>query len=489
MTTKKRPRSDEPVTGHTAGLNFLGSVIRHRSVHALREVTDPDVLFDKDKNKKPSVERQAYNFIRAHFDEHRVLPSFTILKENTGIVLPRGERNQTPAYYFRRLRERAMSRSITGPYNQLHEALQNPQTSVADMEEAIDELYAIRNRLLQAGTGIEMSDTVIEEVKAAARDARMSGGMLRGITTGYAALDEAIDGYNREDLVVWVGRPGRGKSWFLLKQAHAAWTAGYKPLYVSMEMGAQQNMRRIMGIHTGVNPTFIKRGQIGTLAWEGFESKVNELLALRPLHMVTANFSRTVDQIANFVEQYTPDIVFIDAGYLLTPKKKRYGSGGRRETISDVIEELKELAGNAGIPFVITVQFNRSAEQRRRGSDARRREGERADINPIAHLSLAEIGETDVIGQAASHVLGIEYPPYPLPNSAYRVFGFLKGREGESGWWATNYMETPRSPVNMDILAPDDPAYQAIINAASSSQNPRRRPTSERSAAMALQDE
>ena len=294
-----------------------------------------------------------------------------------------------------------------------------------------------------------------------------------------------MDGYNKDDLAVWVGRPGRAKSWLLLKQCHSAWSAGFKPLYVSMEMGGEQNMRRLIGIQSGINPTFLKRGRVSTNAMPILQNAIDELLRLRPMHMVTANFSRTVDQIATFIEQYEPDICYIDAGYLLSPRKKRFGASGRRETISDVIEELKELGSNFGIPVVITVQFNRNAEQRRRGSNARRREGQSEAINPIAHLSLAEIGETDVIGQAASHVFGIEFPPYPLHPNDYRVFGFLKGREGEDGWWLTHFMQRQFSPVNLDLVPRDDPVYQQIM---SGSGNARQRPAGQRSAAMRLQD-
>ena len=377
-----------------------------------------------------------------------------------------------------------MSRAIEAPFSDLAEGLQSPRSKMNQIEAAIDDLYEAKTRLLMAGTGIETTTSLVDGVLQSIAARQMTGSAVSGITTGYLDVDEEMDGYNKDDLAVWVGRPGRAKSWLLLKQTHAAWCAGFKPLYVSMEMGGEQNMRRLIAIQSGINPTFIKRGRIGTQSMQVLRNATDELLRLRPMHMVTANFSRTVDQIANFIEQYEPDICYIDAGYLLSPRKKRYGSSGRRETISDVIEELKELGSNFGIPIVITVQFNRNAEQRRRGSNARRRDGQSEQINPIGHLSLAEIGETDVIGQAASHVFGIEFPPYPLHPNAYRVFGFLKGREGESGWWLTRFMQAQYSPVNLDLVPRSDPIYQQIMQGGG---NARSRPAGQRSAAMALQ--
>lgn len=456
---------------------LLSAILTNKNVVTLRDI-DPTLHLDQEKG---NPEQRAFRYVRSHFDEHKVLPTAAILADNTGVVLP--ETDQPAEYYFRRVRERALTSNILAPYNRLQEALQNPRTKMLDMEEAIDDMYRVKARFLDAGTGMELSDSLIDEVRAEMLERQMNSSTLRGITTGYTELDMLMDGYNRGDLVVWVGRPGRSKSWFLLKQCHAAWTAGYKPLYVSMEMGGVQNMRRLIGIHSGINPTFIKRGQIQSLARPGFDRALEELLSQRPLHMVTANFSRTVDQIANFITEHTPDIVFIDAGYLLSPKKKRFGSGGRRETISDVIEELKELAANSGIPFVITVQFNRQAEHRRRSGDG-------AGYNPIAHLSLAEIGETDVIGQTATHVLGIEFPPAPCSQNSHRVFGFLKGREGESGWWLTRFMEHQHSPINLDIVPREDPIYEAISNAARQAgenrRNPRNTPPGQRTALMRL---
>ena len=401
----------------------------------------------------------AYAYVRSHFDQFNVIPSIDVVANNTGIVLP--DVDQPVAYYQRRVRQRAMHNNIMDPYNRLQEAFQTPQSSMGEIEQAIEDLYREKGRFAGTGGGIETTDGLIDQVRADFNERFMNTSAIRGITTGYPELDVNMDGYGGGDLAVWVGRPGRSKSWLLLKQAHAAWTAGYKPLYVSMEMGGVQNMRRLIGIHSGINPTYIKRGTLSTLARPILDRALEELLERRPMHMVTANFSRTVDQIATFAEEYQPDIIYIDAGYLLSPKKKRYGSGGRRETISDVIEELKELGTNLGIPIVITVQFNRQAEHRRRSGTV-----SAANFDPLAHLSLAEIGETDVIGQTASHVFGIEYPPAPLQRDAFRCFGILKGREGESGWWLTRFLPTQFSPVNLDMIPRTDPVYQTVLRAA-----------------------
>lgn len=162
--------------------------------------------------------------------------------------------------------------------------------------------------------------------------------------------------------------------------------------------------------------------------------------------------------------------MYTDAAYLFKPERKRSGSGSRRETIGDVVEELKRITADAKKPIVGTVQFNRQAEDRRRGANARRREeaqsedGEEAaprPFNPIAHLDLDVIGETDVIGQSVSHAIGMDFAPDPFSREM-RAFGFLKGREGEDGSWLCNYPRTQSDRINMDIVPMDDPRIEIL---------------------------
>ena len=254
-------------------------------------------------------------------------------------------------------------------------------------------------------------------------------------------------------------------SWLLLYQCYKAWAAGHKVLYVSNEMEGRASMRRMVGIHSRINPNLIRTGTVSTHSQDLVRRAIAEMNEITPMQMVTANFDRSVPQVESYMDQYEPDVCMIDAGYLLRPQKKRYGSSGRRETISDVAEELKALAADKHRPIVSTMQFNREAEQRRRASMSRQRErgqsGDNRRINPIAHLGVEVIGETDVVGQSASHVFGMDIGPSPFEKSI-RVFGLLKGREGEDGSWYCNYPETRTSPIDLSLLPYDDPRIEIM---------------------------
>lgn len=451
----------------TVGIDLLAAIRRHKSRAALHELHDE--LFT-------DAERPVYHFLRDYVAEHHQFPAPQTVRRETSVTLPKTVEPHT--YYLRDVRNRALYNSIRDPFTRLADALQS--TGRPDMGEAIDAIQAMHaasTRFVGSGSGIETSASVIERVRAEFHEAQLNHD-LRGVTSGWAEVDEATLGYQAEDLITWVGRPGRGKSWLLIKQAYAAWRAGHRVLFISMEMSAEAIMRRMVGLHSRINPHLIRAGLVQTLAVPLVEAAFREMQEVNPIDICTANFNRSVDQIQAFVERYMPDIIFVDASYLLTPQKKRFGSSGRRETISDTTEEMKQLASNAHRPVVQTVQFNRTAEQRRRGAHNRSEGGDgdgeqrRGPVNPIAHLGLDVIGETDVISQASSHVFGIDLPP--MYQREMRVFGFLKGREGEDGFWYCNYPPTRLAPINLDIVRPDDPRIIAI-NDNRDDEGPRRR--------------
>ena len=179
------------------------------------------------------------------------------------------------------------------------------------------------------------------------------------------------------------------------------------------------------------------------------------------------SFRQSVPAVRALCEELSPDIVFVDASYLLIPQKKRAGSSGRRESVSDVVEELKALAIDINRPIIQSVQFNRQAEKPTKQVRTHDSRGEgRSDnstnnesagnrinamneehTNNVLHLSLAKIGETDVVGQASSIVLGLDKYAYAPFEDSRRYLAVLKGREGESGVFVVNYNF---SPVNFD---------------------------------------
>lgn len=235
-------------------------------------------------------------------------------------------------------------------------------------------------------------------------------------------------------------------TYFLLYMAYSAWRAGYSVLFNTNELGIVQLARRLFGIHTRINPNLIRRGRLSTVVGRTIIEQASSMLNGVPFNIIAGGFKKSVESVSAVAEATSPDLIVSDSAYLLTPMKKRRGGETRRETVSDTFEDLKRLGIDLNRPIIVSVQFNRQAERMR----TRPGQGQNnANSDPTSHLSLAKIGETDVIGQTSSVVLGIAKAFSPHEHD--RRWGrFLKGREGEQAVFQINY---GFSPVNFDIIS------------------------------------
>lgn len=445
----------------TVGINLILAITKEKSRARLVDI--PREFLSTEH------ERSLYSFVRNHVQRHDKFPSILTIRKRFGARFDVRYPPEPATFYREETERRTAYTQLRDPFARMSEAMQGSHTDFALLGNIIDEMNSVRRRF-STGGGAEDHRTLIDRVAQEFEEALTFHG-IRGVHTGYPEMDEVTGGWQPEDLVMIIGRPARGKSWLLLQQAFRAWQHGHKVLWLSNEMGGLQSMRRMVGLFTGINPNLIRRGEIGSHAQENFRRRLEEMREMTQLDMVTANFDRSTTQLEALIEQYDPDAVYTDAAYLFKPEQKRAGSGSRRESIGDVVEELKRITTDARKPIIGTVQFGRAAEDRRRGANARRREeaaetpeGEEAaprPFNPIAHLDLDVIGETDIIGQSVSHAIGMDYAPDPFSREM-RAFGFMKGREGEDGSWLCNYPRTQSDRIDMSIVPPDDPRIEIL---------------------------
>ena len=228
-----------------------------------------------------------------------------------------------------------------------------------------------------------------------------------------------------------MARPSVGKTYALLRMALAAWAEGCSILIVSMEMTPAQMIRRILGIRSGLNPDMIRKGQLSTYGLSRMLRTAHELgdEDRPPFNLVAGDFSKSTGDVDSLVQELRPDIVYIDASYLLRPQVRKQA---RWEAVAQVHEELKGTAMNRGIPVVCTVQFNRAAKAGSRGA-----------------YDLSMIGNADAIGQVATVAIGLREGP-TSERSTQRRFTVMKNRDGQVGEFTTRFQF---EPMNFDVLS------------------------------------
>ena len=60
-----------------------------------------------------------------------------------------------------------------------------------------------------------------------------------------------------------------------------------------------------------------------------------------PFHRYAGSFASSTQKLRSLCEAHQPDIIIIDASYLLTPQTK---SGSRRENSVEVANDLKKIS-------------------------------------------------------------------------------------------------------------------------------------------------
>jgi|GEM_PF-1655162 len=180
-------------------------------------------------------------------------------------------------------------------------------------------------------------------------------GRLRGIPSGFPAIDNALSGFEAGQLITFVGPPKVGKSTSLLLMAKAANESGYSPLFVGFEMSNTEQFERLDSIRAGVSHTRLRNGTLTKTELAKLERAVNQAKLLPDFYLTQDTFSvLTVTGLRTKVESLKPDIVYIDGAYMMDDE---YGEKkGSPQALTNITRALKRLAQQLQIPIVVTTQ-------------------------------------------------------------------------------------------------------------------------------------
>lgn len=195
------------------------------------------------------------------------------------------------------------------------------------------------------------ADNAIKHFEATkVRSAEMGGSP--GIKTGFEAIDLAYPtGMAPGHLIVAIGWPGRGKTWFTSYLACKAWEQGFKPMIVSLEM-SPENMRD--RIYTMLGSGLFKASELATgdINVDDFRSWSNKKFENKNGFVLVSNEGMaevTPSTIQGKIDQHKPDLVILDYHQLFSDNKKSQGATERNMNIS---REFKMLAMTNNIPVI-----------------------------------------------------------------------------------------------------------------------------------------
>jgi len=185
-----------------------------------------------------------------------------------------------------------------------------------------------------------------------------------GVPTGFTDLDQLLGGLQKSDLIIVAGRPGMGKTSWLLSAALNAARTGSRVAIFSMEMSTEQIVQRLVASETGIGTHNLRLGKLDDREWALFVEATSNLGKLRIYLDDTPALSplQLRAKCRRLFSEHGLDLIIVDYLQLMI------AGGGRNENrvqeISFITRNLKQVAREMNIPVLAAAQLSRAVEQR-----------------------------------------------------------------------------------------------------------------------------
>lgn len=273
-------------------------------------------------------------------------------------------------YYLGIVKEKSLRRQIL---KVVEEAGKLCLSSEADLDSILSSLerdvFQISQNELKGGYRhiSEILKQAIENLESYLKDRSP----VSGVPTGFYELDDLTNGFQNGDLVIIAGRPGMGKTAFILNVAlNAIRKTSRAVLFFSLEMSAEQLVRRLLSAGAQVDQNALQKGRLHARAWEEVIACADRLQRL-PLYIDDGTFLTVPMMLSKSrrlkaeLKRKSPPIelgmVVVDYLQLLAMDAR----AERRELeVSMTTRALKMMAKELKVPVVALSQLNRGVESR-----------------------------------------------------------------------------------------------------------------------------
>lgn len=258
-------------------------------------------------------------------------------------------------------------------------------TAITDSEKAI---FSVSERRLSQD--LQPIQKVLSEYYDRVGDLANRDESTYGVPTNFQDLDVILGGLQPSDLLIIAGRPGQGKTSFMLSLARNAARVSNKHIAIfSMEMSNEQLVQRLISQETGINAQRLRLGKLRGDEWGLFAEAVETLSRTRIFLDDTPSISPTQirAKCRRLHSEHRLDLVVIDYLQLMVGD---YRTDNRVQEVSYISRNLKTLARELNVPVLAAAQLSRAIEQR-------------ADKRPV----LSDLRESGSLEQDADIVMFI----------------------------------------------------------------------------------
>jgi replicative DNA helicase len=229
-----------------------------------------------------------------------------------------------------------------------------------------------------------------------------------GVPTGFIDLDRLLGGLQPSDFIIVAGRPGMGKTAFMLSAAkNAAQTHKKHVAIFSLEMSNDQLVQRLISQETGIDSHRLRTGRLNEDEWPVFTHAIEVLNdthiflddtpGLTPLQMRT--------KCRRLHLEFRLDLIILDYLQLMSSGMR---SENRVQEVSHISRNMKILARELNVPVLAAAQLSRAIEQRAdkepQLSDLRESGSLEQDSDIVMFIHRPEMYEKDALKQNLAQI-------------------------------------------------------------------------------------
>ena len=295
--------------------------------------------------------RDIWEGLNTYYYKFKAVPEAGVLIEKFKDFEPDTNVKAETGYYLDKLKNEFLSNKLKNILIKSGSMLKEDAASrvLSEMQSQLAMLSKFTSNVRDLDvTDAESAIRHIDSLRA--RSAEMGGSP--GIKTGFEAIDLAYPtGMAPGHLIVAIGWPGRGKTWFTSYLSCKAWEQGFNPMIVSLEM-SPENMRD--RIYTMLGSGLFKASDFskGDINIDDFRSWSSKKFENKNGFVLVSNEGMaevTPSTIQGKIDQHKPDLVILDYHQLFSDNKKSMGATERNMNIS---REFKMLAMSNNIPVI-----------------------------------------------------------------------------------------------------------------------------------------
>ena len=211
------------------------------------------------------------------------------------------------------------------------------------------------------------------------------------LKTCYESVDRFAGGLTRGEITIVGGRPGHGKTTFLLNLLSNMVNAGLKVMLFNRELPNSEMLKKLITLESGN----LSYGMVRKGVYEEQELKELQRVKVKISELYNSDKFAMFDSIRDFattateIAKFKPDVVFDDYIQLITPNGKE---DNRRLQLERLVNDYKCIAKEHMCAVVLASQLNRGVEYRGDGEPR-----------------LSDLAESGAIEQVAENVFFVYY--------------------------------------------------------------------------------